>query len=498
MAGIRSLVKDTAIYGLSSIVGRFLNWMLVPLYTIMFPVDEYGVVTYVYSVVALVMVVLTYGLETGFFRFANHEKWKDAQEVYSTCLVSLAVSSTVFVAGVACAIVPVTRWMECTGHPEYVMMMAVCVAVDAFLSVPYAWLRYKRRPMRFASIRLVNIGVNIGLNLFFILLCPRLMESAPWTVDWFYDPDFGIGYIFLANLLASLVNLAMMFTDYTGFRYRFNVRLWREIMAYSLPLLVLGIAGIMNQTIDKIIYPYLVPDHAEAMYGLGIYGANYKIAVILLVFLQAFRFAYEPFIFARNKEGGDRMKSYRDAMKYFIIFALFIFLGVMYYLDILRYFISPRYFSGLRVVPVVMLGELFFGIFFNLSIWYKLTDHTSYGAWFSLMGLAVTVTLNVILVPRIAYMGCAVAAMCSYATMMVVSYLLGNRRLPVGYPLGRIGFYFLLAAVLYAIGVYGVAWLGAGHVAEWAMRAVLMCAYVLVVFKVERLRVSDLIPRHRA
>lgn len=495
MAGIRSLVKDTAIYGLSSIVGRFLNWMLVPLYTIMFPVDEYGVVTYVYSVVALVMVILTYGLETGFFRFANHDRWKDPVEVYSTCLISLAVSSSVFVTGVACAILPVSRWMECASHTEYIMMMAVCVAIDAFLSIPYAWLRYRRRPMRFATIRLVNIGVNIGLNLFFILLCPKLMELAPGVVGRFYNPDFGIGYIFLANLIASAVNLLLMLPDITGFRYRFNGRMWREMMAYSLPLLVLGIAGIMNQTIDKIIYPRLVTDHAEAMYGLGIYGANYKIAVILLVFLQAFRFAYEPFIFAKNKEGGDKMQAYRDAMKYFIVFALFIFLGVMYYLDILRYFISPRYFSGLKVVPLVMLAELFFGIFFNLSIWYKLTDRTSYGAWFSLMGLAVTVTLNIILVPRIAYMGCAVAAMCSYATMMVVSYLIGDRKYPVGYPMGRIGFYFLLAAILYGIGVYGVAAFGVPHIVAALLRAVLLAAYVIIVFRVEKISVSDLLPR---
>ena len=249
--------------------------------------------------------------------------------------------------------------MECDGHPSFVMMMAVCVALDAFQTIPFGYLRFRKRPMRFAALKLVNIGLNIGLNLFFILLCPWLMRQAPATVSWFYRPDFGIGYIFLANLLASVANMVLLFPELHGFRWRFNRELWGQMMRYSAPLLVLGIAGIMNQTIDKILYPHLVSDPAEAMYGLGIYGANYKIGVLLLVFLQAFRFAYEPFIFAHSKDSGkDRMAAYRDAMTYFVAFALLIFLGVMFYLDYIRYFISPRYFSGLKVVPLIMLGEL--------------------------------------------------------------------------------------------------------------------------------------------
>ncbi len=496
MAGIKSLVKDTAVYGLSSIVGRFLNWMLVPLYTICFPVAEYGVVTFVYSVVALVMVILTYGLETGFFRFANHEKWKDPMEVYSTALLSLMTTSTVFVVLVAVFLHPVTHWMECDGHPAYVMIMAVCVALDVVMTIPYSYLRFRGRSWRFATLRLVNIGINIGLNLFFILLCPWLHTHHPGAVAWFYRPDFGIGYIFLANLIASAVNMLMLIPELRGFPYRFNLELWRQMMAYSLPLLVLGVAGIMNQTIDKILYPSLVSDPAEAMYGLGIYGANYKIAVILLVFLQAFRFAYEPFIFARNREAGDgKLQAYRDAMKYFVIFALFIYLGVMYYLDVLRYFISPRYFSGLKVVPIVMLAELFFGIFFNLSVWYKLTDRTMYGAWFSLLGLAVTVTLNVILVPRMGYMGCAVAALASYTTMMVVSYLIGNRKYPIGYPMWRIGFYFAVAAFLYYIGVILMPEFGWPHALNASVRALLLIFYVGMVIKVERIDAADVLPR---
>jgi len=455
MGNIKSLAKDTAIYGISSIVGRFLNWLLVPLYTMTFTAAEYGVVTYVYSVVAVALLILIYGMETGFFRFANHDRWKNPMEVYSTALISLATSSSAFVAIVAAFLSPITRWMECTGHESFVMMMAVCVALDAFLALPFSYLRYKKRPYRFAAIRLVNIGVNIGLNLFFILLCPWLMAHAPATVDWFYRPDFGIGYIFLANLLASCVNFVMMLPELRGFRWTFNKKLFGEMIRYSAPLLVLGVAGVMNQTIDKILYPTLAAGRGDVLEGLGIYGANYKIAIVMMMFIQAFRFAYEPFIFARSREDGDSgNKAYCDAMKYFVLFCLLIFMGVMFYLDIIKYFISPHYFSGLKIVPVVMMAELFFGIFFNLSVWYKLTDKTMWGAWFSLLGLSVTLLLNILLVPRIGYMGCAWAALFSYGTMMVVSYFVGQKKHRIPYQTGRILSYFAIAAVMYVIGMY--------------------------------------------
>lgn len=292
MPGIKSLAKDTAIYGLSSIVGRFLNWCLVPLYTNVFDQSEYGVVTFVYAAVALALIILTYGMETGFFRFANHDRWKNPMEVYSTALISLATTSTLFVALVWMFIGPVSEMMECGGHESYILIMALCVAIDAFLALPFSYLRYRKRPVRFATIRLVNIGLNIGLNLFFILLCPWLMKVAPATVSWFYDPGFGIGYIFLANLIASLVNLVMMLPELRGFKWKFNGCLLNEMLRYSAPLLVLGVAGIMNQTISTLLYPSLAPDSSTSMAGLGIYNANYKIALVMVMFIQAFRFAY--------------------------------------------------------------------------------------------------------------------------------------------------------------------------------------------------------------
>lgn len=485
MAGIGSLVKDTAVYGLSSIVGRFLNWCLVPLYTNVFAAQEYGVVTFVYSVVALAMIVLTYGMETGFFRFANHNRWRDPMEVYSTALISLAVSSTAFVLLTSAFIAPVSGWMNCASHQSYVLIMAACVAIDAFLALPFSYLRFRSRPMRFATLKLINIGLNIALNLFFILLCPWLMKVAPGAVAWFYDPDFGIGYIFLANLIASVVSLLLMLPELRGFAWRFNGRLWREMIVYSAPLLVLGAAGIMNQTIDKILLPELVADKSDAMVQLGIYGANYKIAIVMVMFIQAFRFAYEPFIFSQAKERGEsKNKAYSDAMKYFVLFALLLFMGVMFYIDILKYFISPAYFSGLKIVPLIMLAELFFGIFFNLSLWYKLSDKTVWGMWFSLFGLAVTVAVNVALVPRIGYMGCAVAALCSYGLMMLASFFIGQKKYPIKYETGRILGYFAIAAVLYAAGMY---MLPENQLVRYIVRFFILSGFVLIVIRRESL-----------
>lgn len=484
MAEIRSLLRDTAVYGLSSIVGRFLNWCLVPMYTYCFAAGEYGVVTNLYAYVALVLIILTYGMETGFFRFANHEKWGDAGEVYTTALTALGCSSTIFIIAACWAAGPLSRVIDSPGHASYIWMMAVAVGVDAYTAIPFAYLRYRKRPVRFAVLKLVNIGINIGLNLFFILLCPLIWETHPGWIGWFYSPSFGIGYIFLANMISSLVVLLLLYPELTAERYNFNWELLRQMLVYSFPLLLLGIAGVMNQTIDKILYPVLVTDKGTAMTGLGIYGANYKIAIVMVMFIQAFRFAYEPFIFAQNKEKGANGQ-YVAAMNWFVILALGIFLGVMFYLPVLKYFISPAYFAGLRVVPIIMLAELFFGIFFNLSVWYKITDRTIWGTWFSVGGLVVTVVLNVVLVPRYGYMGCAWAAFACYGGMMVASWVVGKVKHPIGYEVGRIGAYFGVA-----MGLWGVSWLLTTPY-EWlnfGVRLGLLCVYFGSVVLIERRR----------
>lgn len=483
MAGIKSLIKDTAIYGVSSIVGRFLNWCLVPMYTYMFPTEQYGIVTNIYAYVALVLIILLYGMETGFFRFANHERWKNPMQVYSTTLISVGTSSLMFVVLACLFSSDIAGALNCGDHPSYIWMMAVAVGIDAFSSLPFSYLRYKKRPVRFATLKFANIGLNIGLNLFFLVLCPWIWKQAPDLISWFYDPGFGIGYIFLANMISSMVVMLLLLSE-LRVSYTFNYQLWREMLRYSYPLLILGVAGIMNQTIDKILLPFLIDDPVEASQQLGIYGANYKIAIVMVMFIQAFRFAYEPFIFDKNKEaGGDKRQAYSDAMKFFVIFGLFIFLGVMFFLDLLKYFISPRYFEGLQVVPIVMAAEFFFGIFFNLSLWYKLTDRTIWGTWFSLGGLAITLIINVVFVPQYGYVACAWGALCCYGAMMVASYLIGQKKYPINYHLPRLMLYILSAGAL-----YGVAMLLTtdSHIVNFGLRGVLLLAYGALIWKKEK------------
>lgn len=494
MSSVKSLFKDTAIYGVSSIVGRFLNWCLVPMYTYCFPSSEYGIVTNLYAYVALVLVILIYGMETGFFRFANHERYSDPTEVYTTSLISLGTTSMLFIIA-GCLFSPeLARLLDCGDHPAYIWMMVIAVGVDAYTAIPFAYLRYRHRPMRFATLKLVNIGLNIGLNLFFILLCPWLWKVAPDTIGWFYDPSFGIGYIFLANMISSLAVLLLLFPELTSVGYRFNGALLRKMLVYSFPLLIIGIAGIMNQTIDKILFPMIYPDKATAMAELGIYGANYKIAIVMVMFIQAFRFAYEPFIFAQSREKGeDRNQAYRQAMTWFVIAAMFIFLGVLYFLPILKFFISPAYFSGLKVVPVIMMAEFFFGVFFNLSLWYKLTDRTVWGTWFTLLGLAVTVGLNFLLVPRMGFMGCALAALCCYAVMMLASYFVGRVKYPIDYDVRRVVFY-----VLAAMALWGAGWLltTGNNLVDLPLRVLLLGVYVGLVFLAERRGAFPFLPDH--
>ena len=436
MANLKSLAKDTAIYGLSSIVGRFLNYLLVPVYTTAMSVQSggYGVVTNVYAWVALALVVLTCGMETGFFRFANNGK-DDPKRVYSTALLSVGAGSLVFVAVGLLLLQPIAGWLGYGEHPWYVGMMMIVVAMDAIQSIPFAYLRYKRRPLRFAALKLLFIFLNIALNLIYYIG----MDGND------------VGKAFLFNLVCTATIMVCMVPELRGFRYVMDRALLRRMLHYCLPLLVLGLAGILNQVADKIIFPFVYPDKEEGIVQLGIYGAASKIAMIMAMLTQAFRYAYEPFVFGKSRDTDNR-ETYAQGMKFFIIFTLLAFLAVMFYLDVLRYLIGQGYWEGLRVVPIVMMAEIFMGVYFNLSFWYKLTDETRWGAWFSLAGCTVLVVLNVLLIPRMGYMACAWAGFAGYGTAMLLSYFVGQRRYPIRYDLRSIGGYVLLAALLYVVG----------------------------------------------
>lgn len=445
---MKSLAKDTAIYGLSSMLGRFLNWCLVPLYTYtLATTGEYGVVTTLYTYTAFFVVLLTYGMETGFFRFANKTEY-EAKTVYATTITSIGITTSIFiVAGIL-----LSSWLASVlgfgVKPEYVAMLVVIVGMDAFSAIPFAYLRYLKRPIRFATVKMVFIFTNIATNLFFLIACPYLMKHAPSTVDWFFRPDYGVGYILVSNLISTFVMMMFLMPQMLGFRYQIDRDLLRKLLNYSLPLLVLGIAGILSQTVDKMLFPFLIKDQADAMNQLGIYGANFKIAVVMVMFTQAFRFAYEPFVFAKSK-GDDSKKMYADAMKFFIIASLLIFLGMMFYIDVLKYIIKPTYFEGLKVVPIVMLGQFVFGIYFNLSIWYKLIDKTQWGAYFSVIVCVLTILFNFLFIPIWGYMGCAWASLLSNLIITLISYFMGQRTFPIHYDMKRIFAYFGLATVLY-------------------------------------------------
>ncbi|MEI7503202.1 MAG: oligosaccharide flippase family protein, partial [Paludibacter sp.] len=379
---MKKLAKETALYGVSSILGKFLNWMMVPLYTyVLANSAEYGIVTNLYAWTALLLVMLTYGMETGFFRFANKNK-EEAGKVYSTTLISVAFTSIIF--AITCVIFSQTiaNGMGYSKHPEFISMLGVVVALDAFGCIPYAYLRFKNRPYRFVALNLFAIFVNIFFNIFFLVICPWLMIKDPSLISWFYNPNYGVGYVFVANLFSTaMVTIALLF-DVFVVKFELDKDLLKKMLKYSLPLLILGIAGIMNQTLDKILFPFLMDDKLKAASELGIYGATSKIALVMLMFTQAFRYSYEPFIFAQKKDKNS-LESYANAMKFFIIFSLMIFLGMVFYLDVIKYIIQHDYWVGLKVVPIVLFSFIFQGIFFNLSLWYKLTDKTIYGAYFS-------------------------------------------------------------------------------------------------------------------
>ena len=449
MANLRSLAKDTAIYGLSSIVGRFLNYLLVPLYTATLSAagGGYGVITNVYAYTALLLVILTDGMETTFFRFANKEG-EDPQRVYSTTLVSVGTTSLAFVVIVLTFISPISSAMGYADHPSYVWVMAITVALDAFQCIPFAYLRYKKRPVKFAVLKLANILMSIALNLVFFLVLPKWYESTggEGLVGHIYSPEVGVGYAFYINLFCSAMLMLLLLKELTGFRYAFDRALMRRMLGYSWPILVLGIAGILNQTADKILFPYIYHG-ADAHAQLGIYGAASKIAMIMAMITQAFRYAYEPFVFGKSKDKDNR-DTYARAMKFFVIFTLLAFLAVIGYMDILKHLIGRDYWEGLDVVPIVMAAEIMMGVYFNLSFWYKLIDKTIWGAWFSGAGCLVLIAVNVVFVPRYGYMACAWAGVAGYATAMLLSYFVGQRHYPINYPVKDILLYVAVAAAV--------------------------------------------------
>ena len=450
MANLKSLLKDTAIYGLSSIVARFINYFLVPIQTKRFAASggQYGIITNVYAYVSLLIILLTYGMETTFFRFMSKEG-ENPERVYSTTLRMVATTSLVFAAVVSVFLQPLANLMGYGDHPEYVWVMFITVDIDAFVAIPMAYLRYLHKPVKFASIQIFNIALNIVLNLLYLIVLPAL----EWNPFGIYDSQFTLEvvWVFYINIFCSFVKMLLLWKELQGIRFGFDRTACKRMLSYAWPLLVMGLAGQLNQAASQILFPYFYDGSTEEAHTeLGIYGACIKIAMIMVMITQAFRYAYEPFVFGKSKDK-DNKETYAQAMKYYLIFTLLAFLVVIGYLDVLRYLIGSSYWEGLRIVPIVMAAEIMFGVFFNLSFWYKLTDRTIWGAYFSGIGAVVLIVVDILFIPRFSYMACAWAGFAAYGVSMVISYFIGQKYYPIKYPLGDMALYTWLAIMAFVV-----------------------------------------------
>lgn len=487
MSSLRKLLSDSLVYGLSSIVGRFLNYLLVPLYTyhISAVSGGYGVVTNIYAYTALLLVVLTFGMETTFFYFANKDG-ANGRQVFSTALTAVGSVSLFFVLAVLLLLGPIAAAMGYESHPEYIAVMAVVVALDAFQAILFARLRFENKAWKFAALKLAFIVLNIGMNLFVFLVAPRWQHLG--FMQW-YDEQNNVGYIFYINLLCTALVTFGFWRELKGFKLStFHFPLLKRMLRYAWPLLIFGIVGILNQVLDKILFPFLYPG-ADMREQLGIYGACVKIAMIMAMITQAFRYAYEPFVFAGGK-GEKSKESQALVMKYFVMFTLLAFMVVVCYIDLFKYIIRSDYWEGLRAVPIVMMAEILMGVYFNLSFWYKLTAKTYWGAIMSAIGCAVLVLVNVILVPKIGYMACAWGGLAGYGTCVLLSYFIGQRHYHVPYPVAAILGWFAFAFALYAASTMvniDNLWLRLGY------NTLLLLVFIAAILYSERTLVSKVV-----
>jgi O-antigen/teichoic acid export membrane protein len=497
MNSIRRLAGQTAIYGIPTILGRFLQYLLVILLTRVFSKSGYGTISVFYAYASFLMVVLTYGMETAFFRFSESEENKD--KVFSTAMLSLILTSASFIFLTNIFSGTLAGWMKYASHPEYVIWFAWILGLDAIAAIPFARLRSQNKAKRFAAIKMINILTNVLLTLFFLLFCPLVLEHYPegalaGFVHHVYSPALGIGYVFIANLAASIITLLLLAPEILGMKWELHAELWRKMLIYAWPLLFAGLAGIVNETFDRLLLRYLLPLPANlAEDQVGIYSACYKISILLTLFVQAYRFAAEPFFFAKSKDQ-DAKLVYARIMDYFIITVSMIFLVTMLYLDdIFIHLIGPKFREGRNVIPVLMLANLFLGVYYNLSIWYKLTSKTIWGAWLSAIGAVITLILNFWWIPLSpdhlihGYIGSAWATFICYGSMMVLSYLVGQKYFPVRYNLVKFAGYLGFAVLLYFISR-----LPSFHSAlpRLSFNTFLLLVFALTAFLIEKSRFS--------
>lgn len=477
MGIIRKLASQTAVYGVSSIFGRFLNYLLVPLYTYYFTAAEYGVVSEFYAYAGFFSVLLLFGFETGYFRFRDKDH-PGRDVAYSTALIFVVLINLGFFLGILLINAQLSAALNYASHPEYVLCFSIILILDAIAAIPFARLRAEDRAFRFAGIKIIEILVTVLLSLFFIIYCPKAYaENSQSWVALVYNPAIGIGYIFIANLMASAFKFLLLAPQLSGLAWGFDRELFGRMVRYSLPMVVIGFAGIINEMLDRALLKYLLPyDWQTNLKMLGIYSACYKLSILMSLFIQAFRYAAEPFFFAYSDKS-DARNVYAVVLKFFVIFCVFIFLLVTLFIDFFKYFVGDEFRAGLEVVPILLLANLCLGIYVNLSIWYKLTDRTLMGAFVSLAGAVLTIVLNVWWIPILGYVGSAWATLACYSSMAVVSYLLGRKYYPVDYDVKRVIGYIALGVGLYfAQGqlLMTINW------QPWLLASALMMLYILI------------------
>jgi O-antigen/teichoic acid export membrane protein len=496
MSAIKKLASQTAVYGLSSILARVANFLLLtPLYTDknIFSVEQFGVVTNTYAWVAMLIIFFTYGLETGFFRFTSNNE-ADREAVYSTAFISLLCSSLLFVAALVYFSAELADAIKYPDHQDYIVLLGLIVGLDAMTAIPFAGLRMKEKAFRFAFIKIFSLLINIGLNFFYYVVCPYITGkyNYQWLntfMDLVYDPHSGVRYVFISNLIASLVTLVLLLPEIVKHQWTFNFVLWKKLIVYSSPLLIVGLAGAINQHFDKLIFPYIMSKEM-ADHELGIYGAIYKLSIMITLVIQAYQYAAEPFFFKKSGDK-DAKKLYSDVLKYFTIATCVGFLGILLYIDFIKHFIrNDAYFEGLFILPYLLMSAVFFGIYYNLSIWYKLSGKTYYGAIISGVGSILTLVGNIVLIPVFenlypgkGYFGAAIVTFACYFIMVVISYVLGQKYYPVQYPLKRIAFYMLLAVAL--VGLNNFLNMNSG-LYKYIVNTLILLVYLATVYILER------------
>ncbi len=455
MGLIRKLAGETALYGVSSIVGRLLNYFLVPLYTAVFAPSEYGIVTELYAYLAFLNIIYVYGLETAYFRFSTRKNANEGEiynlAVTSIFLTSLTLSSVLFLFA--------PEISHLLGYPDrsnLITWIAGILAIDAIVAIPFARLRLQGKAKYFVFVKLTNISVNVFLNLFLIVVVPRMVNGElPFAglVKTIYNPAWGIEYIFLSNLIANFLLVLLLWKSYSNLKFSFSWKPLQPLLIYAYPILFTGLAGVTNEMLSRAMLRHWLP---EGFYGdqtnlaaLGVFGACYKVSVFMTLAVQAFRYAAEPFFFS-NATDKNSPTLFANLMHWFIIFGAFSFLVISLNLDLIGYLFlrSSEYREGLYIVPYLLLGGLFLGIFYNLSVWYKLTDQTIYGAYLSVGGATLTIVFNLLLIPILGYLGSAVTTLITYAGMTVASYFIGRKKFPVPYLVSRGLFYLLIATIL--------------------------------------------------